>query len=64
MGHAFGNRFRASRQALIPDPLWVSELQQAYDLQWIWDQVTTLVSAPLRTAASWSQAPSLTTSVG
>ena len=22
---------------LIPDPLWVSELQQAYDLQWIWD---------------------------
>ena len=24
---------------LIPDPLWVSELQQAYDLQWIWDQL-------------------------
>jgi len=28
--------------ALIPDPLWVSELQQAYDLQWIWDQMLLL----------------------
>ena len=40
---------------LIPDPILASGGTPHVRSSRIWDQVTTLVSAPLRTAASWSR---------
>jgi len=46
MGREFGNRFRASCQALIPDPLMTVKAIAHWPTQWIWDQVSSCRNWP------------------